>query len=148
MLIQEAKVVTDNYTTLAMIASQIFKALITLFLCVGAASKSVFPLEEDGTILISCSDAVPNAVCTRNGGVGQLTVFPNDDLLVKEGTGVICLTCTNNGNADVVECEGTCTCKKCLTDETDCNEDCSGSIASKLETLALYTGFLSMWFLL
>jgi len=97
-----------------------------LILLVGAVTAVQFPLEKDGIIKISCSDASANAVCKRNGDVGKLVSLPNSDILIEYGQGIIC-QCPSNGFADTVTCDGTCTCQKCATNESDCADPCPAS---------------------
>ncbi|CAJ1965133.1 unnamed protein product [Cylindrotheca closterium] len=109
-----------------MLASFQKLSFLLLILIVGAAAESVFKLETDGIIKISCSDASANAVCKRNGDVGKLVNLPDSAILIEYGQGIIC-QCPSNAVADTVTCDGTCTCQKCASNENDCSEPCSAS---------------------
>jgi hypothetical protein len=122
------------------------KSFVALLLAVGVAAKSEFILEENGIIKISCTDAVPNGVCERNGDVGKLVALPSSELLIEYGAGIIC-QCPSNAPADLITCDGTCSCKKCATDENDCSEPCSAGIKSAAELLSVVTGLAWLWFI-
>jgi hypothetical protein len=122
------------------------KSFSFLLLAVGVAAKSEFILEEDGIIKISCTDASPNGVCKRNGDVGKLVALSTSELLLEYGSGIIC-QCPSNAPADLITCDGTCSCQKCATDEFDCSEPCSAGIRSAVGLLSVVTGLASLWFI-
>eukprot|EP00980_Cylindrotheca_fusiformis_P018718 scaffold6238_cov106-Cylindrotheca_fusiformis.AAC.4 len=111
----------------------------------GVAAKSQFPLETGGIIKIFCSDASANGVCQRNGDVGQLTALPNNEILIKYGQGIIC-QCGTNDPATLVTCDGSCTCKKCATDENDCSDPCAAATVGWFLSVVTATVTLAaMW---
>lgn len=120
------------------------KSFVALLLVIGIAAHSEFPLEDGGIIKISCSDAVPNAVCKRNGDVGKLVPLSTSELLIEHGAGIIC-QCGSNDPASLVTCDGTCSCQKCATDETDCSDPCPAATRTSMGLLSAVVGLAWLW---
>ena len=125
-----------------------FLFLLLSFVVLVQGDKIEFKLDDGALIQIACTDGNPGAICYANGELGVKRAVPNSgesstyrDYHFEHGTGLRC-ECDNNGPADAIECEGTCTCKICIDgDEDNCTEDCEVLSAAPMRS---FIGILSI----
>ena len=134
----------------------LFTFLLLSLVVLVQGDKIEFKLDDGALIQIACTDGNPGGICYANGELGVKRAVPNSgestyrDYHFEHGTGLRC-ECDNNGPADAIECEGTCTCKICIDgDEDNCTEDCevlsAASMRSLIGIFSISIGvFLMLW---